>query len=577
MENTMRSPEVFSNIDRMVHAWAGRFNMGISPSALMLAYLDWLVHLGTSPGKQAELLDNMQRNMQRLMLYASHSADPNAEPVIKPLPQDTRFNGAEWQKWPFNLYSQTFLMTEQWWHYATTGIPGVSRHNEDFLYFAARQLLDTASPSNYVATNPEVLKTTMLEGGANLVKGTSNFIEDWQRTLQGQKPAGAEKFKVGKNVAITPGKVIYRNRLIELIQYSPTTPNVYAEPVLIVPACIMKYYILDLSPQNSMVKYLVDNGHTVFLISWKNPEAHDRDLSMEDYRTLGIMAALDVVSAVVPDRKIHALGYCIGGTFLTIAASAMARDGDDRLQSVTLLAAQTDFTEAGELMLFIDEGQVNYLEDIMWNQGYLDIKQMAGAFQLLRSSDLIWSRMINEYLLGHAEQLNDLMAWNTDGTRLPYRMHSEYLRSLFLNNALFEGHFKVGDRPIVLSDIRAPIFAVATSKDHVAPWRSVYKLMLPVDTDVTFVLTSGGHNSGIVSEPGHANRSYQIATRYSTDKYVDPDIWQAVTPVQKGSWWSTWQAWLGAHSSGKVEPPSIGAGGHYPVLADAPGTYVLQQ
>jgi polyhydroxyalkanoate synthase len=395
--------------------------------------------------------------------------------------------------------------------------------------------------------------------------------------MKGQRPVGAEKFLPGKNVAVTPGKVVFRNRLIELIQYSPVTEEVQAEPILIVPAWIMKYYILDLSPENSLVKYLVGQGHTVFMISWKNPGKEDRDLSMEDYRTLGAISALDVISAIIPNRKIHAVGYCIGGTLLTITAAAMARDGDDRLKTVTLFTTQTDFTEAGELMLFIDEDQLEFLENITWSQGYLDTKQMAGAFQLLRSIDLVWSRLTKEYLQGHREELNDLMSWNADGTRLPHRMHSEYMRSLFLHNDLFEGRYRVKDKPISISDIKIPIYVVATVKDHVAPWRSVYKINLMEDTEITFVLAGGGHNAGIVSEPGHANRSYQVSTSKSDEKYVDPDTWLIHTPVTKGSWWDNWVQWMVAHSSGKTQPPRLGGPGYlFAPICDAPGTYVLQ-
>ena len=418
----------------------------------------------------------------------------------------------------------------------------------------------------------------MEQKGKNFVRGIKSFCDDQERTLLGRKPVGAESFPVGKTVALTAGKVIYRNRLIELIQYAPTTDTVEAEPVLIVPAWIMKYYILDLSPQNSLVKYLVEHGHTVFIISWKNPGPEDRDLGLEDYRTLGVMEALDAVTSIVPNRKVHAVGYCIGGTLLTIAAAAMARDDDERLASVTLFAAETDFTEPGELALFIDETEVTFLEDLMWNQGFLSTTQMAGAFQLLRSNDLIWSRMVREYLLGEREEMNDLMAWNADGTRLPYRMHSEYLRQLFLHNDLADGRYQAGGRPIALADIQVPIFVVSTVKDHVAPWRSVYKIQLLADTEVTFVLTTGGHNAGIVSEPGHPNRSYQIASHREGDRHPDPDTWQAATSHIEGSWWSAWQAWLAQHSTGRVAPPKLGTPekGYFP-LVDAPGTYVSQQ
>jgi len=269
------------------------------------------------------------------------------------------------------------------------------------------------------------------------------------------------------------------------------------------------------------------------------------------------------------------VGYCLGGTLLSIAAAAMARDGDQRLASLTTFATQVDFTEAGELMLFIGESEVAYLESMMWEQGYLNGNQMAGAFQILRSNDLIWSRMVHEYLLGQHQPMNDLMAWNADLTRMPYRMHSEYLRQLFLNNDLAKGHYRFNGRPVVINDIRAPIFAVSTVKDHVAPWHSVYKIHLLADADeVTFVLTNGGHNAGIVSEPGHPRRRYQIRTIYEGETYIDPDTWQQTTPTHEGSWWPAWQTWLSERSSDKCTPPSLG-NAKYPALMDAPGSYVL--
>ena len=338
----------------------------------------------------------------------------------------------------------------------------------------------------------------------------------------------------------------------------------------------MKYYILDLSPQNSLVRFLTERGFTVFMISWKNPGPEDRDLRLDDYRTLGVMDALDAVADIVPDQKVHAVGYCLGGTLLSIAAAAMGRDGDGRLKSITLLAAQTDFTEAGELTLFINESQLAFLEDMMWAQGFLDAKQMAGAFQMLRSNDLIWSRVVHEYLMGERSPMIDLMAWNADSTRMPYRMHAEYLRQLFLNNDLAEGRFMVGGRPIALTDIRAPVFAVGTVRDHVAPWRSTYKIHLLTDTDVTYLLTTGGHNAGIVSEPGHGHSSFQVMTK-TDDRYIDPDRYLKEAPRKNGSWWPEWAAWLAKKSGAPVVPPPMGvaAAGHAP-LCDAPGTYVLQ-
>ena len=398
------------------------------------------------------------------------------EPCIEPLPQDHRFVDEAWRKPPFDAIYQGFLLMQQWWHNATTGVHGVTRQHEKIIAFGARQFLDMVSPSNYIATNPEVLERTVREGGMNLVRGAFNFIDDWDRTMGGKRPAGVEQFQVGRDVAITPGKVVYRNRLIELIQYAPATAMVQPEPVLIVPAWIEKYYILDLSPANSLVKYLTEQGHTVFMISWKNPGPDDRDLSMEDYRLLGVMAALDAVSAIVPGQKVHGVGYCIGGTMLAIAAAAMARDGDKRFATTTFFAAQTDFTEAGELMLFIDESQLAFLEDVMWEQGFLDSRQMAGAFQLLRTSDLVWSRAMRDYLLGERQPMTDLMAWNVDATRMPFRMHTEYLRHMFLQNDLAEGRFDAGGRPVALKDLNT----AALRRRHRARSRGAVALGLQV-------------------------------------------------------------------------------------------------
>src|SRR5664280_3649910 len=348
--------------------------------------------------------------------------------------------------------------------------------------------------------------------------------------LSAGKPALDQDFVIGKTVATSRGKVVFQNELIELIQYCPTTDKVHPEPILIVPAWIMKYYILDLSPRNSLVKYLTGEGFTVFMISWRNPGPEDRDISFDDYRRLGLQAALAVIEEIVHGPQIHALGYCLGGTLLSIAAAAMARDGDTRLKSITMLAAQTDFTEAGELTLFINESQVAFLEDMMCERGVLDTTQMAGAFQLLRSNDLIWSKLTRDYRMGERAPPSDLMAWNADATRMPYRMHSEYLRRLFLNNELAEGRYEVAGNSIALADIRAPIFTVGTTRDHVAPWRSTYKINLLTDTDVTYLLTTGGHNAGIVSEPGRDGHSFQVMTEASDARYVDPETYLSEAP-----------------------------------------------
>ncbi len=567
------------SVDRLVQTALGKTTFSISPVSLALAYFDWATHLAMSPGKQAALFEKAARKTARFAVHAMRAlADPAETSCIEPLAQDRRFDHPAWQQLPYRFIYESFLLTQQWWHNATTGVHGVSRHHEQVVSFAARQVLDVVSPANFVATNPEVLAVTIEQGGKNLVQGAVNLIEDWERAVAGRPPVGSETFQPGERVALTPGAVVYRNPLMELIQYKPATSEVHAEPVLIVPAPIMKYYILDLSPQNSLVKYLVDRGHTVFMISWHNPGPDDRDLGMAEYLSLGIMPALEAVKTIVPERKVNAVGYCLGGTLLSIAAAQMGHDKESSLNTVSLLAAQVDFTDGGELMLFIDESQLAYLEDLMWDQGYLDTKQMSGAFQLLRSNDLIWSRSVRDYLLGRRTPMTDLMAWNADATRMPYRTHSEYLRRLFLNNDLVEGRYEVAGRPVALSDIHVPIFAVGTETDHVAPWRSVYKLNLLLDAPVSFVLTSGGHNAGIVSEPGHPRRFYRLSHREGGGRYIDPETWYAATPRVEGSWWPAWADWLESRGAVKKSPPpAMGAAdkGYVP-LGPAPGTYVFE-
>ena len=574
----IRTSEPTEGFDRWLHAQLGRHTAGVSPAALVLAYTDWLAHLALSPAKRVELTQKAWRKAQRLALYLPHALQPAQPPCIEPLPQDKRFDHPGWQSWPFNVMSQCFLLTQQWWHNATTEVRGVSRHHEEVVTFITRQLLDTVSPSNYVPTNPQVLHHTAQTMGMNLASGAVNWWDDWERMQAGRAPAGTEAFRPGSNLAITPGQVVMRNSLVELIQYTPATQQVHPEPVFILPAWIMKYYVLDLQAHNSLVKYLVDQGHTVFCVSWKNPGEPERDYGMEDYLRAGVYDSLAAIEAIVPGRKMHAVGYCLGGSLMAIAAAAMARDSDERLASITLLAAQTDFSEPGEIALFIDDSEVTFLEDIMFDRGYLTRGQMAGAFQLLRSNDLIWSRAVHDYLMGERTPMTDLMAWNADATRMPYRMHSQYLHRLFLRNDLAAARFRVGGKPVALADVQVPMFCLGTETDHVAPWRSVYKIHLLTDTKVTFVLTTGGHNAGVVSPPGHPKRSYRLRTRAENGRYIDPELYLAHTQRRAGSWWPEWHAWLAARSGEPVAPPEMGAAEKdYVTLGPAPGRYVMMR
>ncbi|HEV6968842.1 PHA/PHB synthase family protein, partial [Roseateles sp.] len=546
----MHSPETESpseRLDAQFHAALARWTRSLSVVSPALALADWALHLSLSPGRRMELAALAHEQAMALAAQARDGllgGSAQASDTAGPAKPDRRFAAPEWQQWPFSMLQQAFVMQEAWWREATREVWGVDKHHGDLVAFWARQLLDMGSPANLPWTNPEVLRRTWAEGGLNFARGAQAWADDLQRLLTGAPPTGTEGFAVGRNLAVTPGQVVWRNALMELIQYAPQTPTVHAEPLLIVPAWIMKYYILDLAPGSSLVEYLVQQGHTVFVISWKNPGAEDRDLGMEDYLQLGVAEALQAVNAIVPRRKVHAVGYCLGGTLLAIAAAAMARDGDERLASLTLFAAQTDFSEPGELGLFIDESQLSLLEAQMRQRGYLRADQMAGAFQMLRSYDLLWSRMVQQYLLGERPALNALMAWNADATRMPAHMHGDYLRELFLRNDLAEGRYLVGGHAIALSDLQLPMFVVGTETDHVAPWRSVYKLHHLCPAEIRFVLTSGGHNAGIVSPPGQGHRHYRMATAAPGRPYVAPQDWFEQAPVAEGSWWPAWAAWL---------------------------------
>jgi len=567
-------------VDREFRAMLARMTGGISPQDYGAAWADWWLHFASSPAKQMELSKSAIEKAMDLWLFTTHALQGQPLPPNDPDHKDRRFGADAWQMYPFNVYARAYQNGAKLLGEMVSGIEGVQERNAQLIGFAMQQFAEAVSPANSPATNPEVIQQTLEEKGANLARGWKHFVEDLERTLKGGQPRGAEEYALGERIAATPGKVVYRNELIELIQYSPSTPDVYAEPVLIVPAWIMKYYILDLSARNSLVKWLVDSGHTVFMISWKNPSAQDRDVGMDDYVGKGVYAALDAVATIVPDRGIHTVGYCIGGTLLAIAAAALGRKGDTRIRDVTLFAAQTDFSEPGELALFISPSQLAMLESLMLKEGVLDSARMGGAFALLRAHDLLWQPAVNNYLKGKRDEMIDLMAWNADGTRMPAKMHTQYLYGLYLNDDLAHDRFQVEGETIHLSDIKVPMFVVGTETDHVAPWKSVYKIdRLTGSGEVTFLLTSGGHNAGIVSGPAHPRRHHRVRTRHAGEPRLTAEKWLATTEKVSGSWWPTWGGWLAGHSSpGRVAPPPMGApAAGYAPLADAPGEYVHQR
>ncbi len=569
MKHTTPSPT--PSLDDLVHAQLSKLAMGLSPISLALAYADWAMHLSASPAKQIALMQLAAKLCQDTV-----SQQVNTNPDNTPYAKDVRFDNKAWSNWPYKLLKDNYQANEAWWK-ESLHVTGMSKHHEHLMRFFTRQWLDAVSPSNWAATNPEVLDNITATGGQSLLKGMQQYADDLKKiSAQHFKIDSPEaitsSYEVGKDVAITPGKVVYKNNLIELIQYTPTTSKVHPEPLLIVPSCIMKYYILDLSPHNSMVKYLVSEGFTVFMVSWRNPDSKDRDLGMHDYIQMGLFDAIKAVQSLSTTHRLHAMGYCLGGTFLSIAASVLGRENKKSpLASVTLLAAQTDFSEPGELGVFIDDDQLLTLREEMAKTGYLSGKQMAGSFQFLNSRDLIWSRNTQRYLLGREEIGNDMVSWNKDTTRLPARMHTEYLDSLFLNNSLSEGHYRVDGKAVDLMDIQQPLMVVGTTRDHISPWKSVYKIHASTDTETTFILAAGGHNAGIISEPGHPHRSYQINSMPKGHGWVDSDEWQTKTPIHEGSWWPAWCTWLKQKSSTPMKAKGIANAAS---LQNAPGSYV---
>ncbi len=565
-------------LDRLVHASAAPLTAGLSPVSLALAGADWAWHLAVSPGRQLDLAA-LAVGLAALTWTETASGDDNVP--TGEADDDPRFRHQAWAAWPFNLLRTGFRNSEAFWREAAQ-VPGMTAHHAEMTTFFAKQFLGMAGPANWLPTNPVVLRDAIDSGGAHLLQGTMHWLRDATGLPDPAVPDLAQRFQVGQDVAVTPGQVVMRNHLVELIRYTPQTALVHPEPLLILPSWIMKYYILDLSPHNSLVRYLVQQGHTVYMLSWRNPDASDHDLTMDDYLRLGVLESLRTLGRLHgADQPVHAMGYCLGGTLLAIAAAALARSGGvadaeglPPLKSLSLLAAQTDFSEPGELGLFIDESQIGFLDDITRGPGYLSGGQMAGSFQFLHSRDLVWTRRMREYLMGEREQRSDLMAWNADTTRMPARMHHEYLTALYLHNALATSSYRVDGRAVSLADLRLPVFLVGTERDHISPWRSVYKLHHLCDAEISFVLTRGGHNAGIISEPGHPGRGYRMDCRPAQGPWMQSEQWARQAPEHPGSWWSAWHDWLAARSAPPQPVQAVPAGA---VLGEAPGEYVRQR
>ncbi len=496
-----------------------------------------------------------------------------ADPVIAPSKEDRRFKDSAWNESTlFDFIKQSYLLTARWMQSTVREVDGLDEKTQRKLDFYTRQFVDAMAPSNFVMTNPEVLKATLETGGENLVKGLENLLRDLERG-KGQLAISMtdySKFEVGKNIAVTPGKVVYQNDLMQLIQYSPTTEEQFKRPLLIIPPWINKFYILDLRPQNSLVKWLTDQGHTVFIVSWVNPDESLADKTWEDYMDLGPLAAFDAMEKATGEKEFNVIGYCIGGTLLASTLAWMAVKGDDRVKSAMYLVTLVDFQEPGELSVFIDEEQLAALEQKMSSQGYLNGQTMATTFNMLRANDLIWSFVVNNYLLGKDPFPFDLLYWNSDSTRMPAAMHSFYLRNMYQRNLLSKpGGLTLKGVPIDLTNIAVPTFMLSTREDHITPWKSTYAATQLYNGPVKFVLAASGHIAGVVNPPSAEKYSHFLNS--STPK--NPEQWLEKAKQVPGSWWPEYQKWVSKFTGGKVPAREPGKGG-LPALEEAPGSYV---
>jgi polyhydroxyalkanoate synthase len=497
-------------------------------------------------------------------------------PVITPAANDKRFADPEWSSNQFfDFLKQSYLLTSRWAAQMVSEAADLDPHTKQKAEFYMRQIANALSPSNFVLTNPELLRETLTSNAENLVRGMHMLADDIAAGGGDLKirQSDSSMFEVGRNLAVTPGKVIFQNEIMQLIQYAPSTEKVLQKPLLIVPPWINKYYVLDLTPEKSFIKWCVDQGITVFCISWVNPDAHLAQKSWEEYIREGPLAALDAIKQATGEEKVHTVGYCVGGTMLAVALAAMAARGDERIVSATMFAAQVDFTYAGDLKVFVDEEQVELVEQRMAERGYLEGKSMVTVFNILRSNELIWPYIINNYVKGKAPFPFDLLYWNSDATRLPAANHSFYLRNCYLDNKLTSGGMKIGDTPIDLKSIKVPIYNLATREDHIAPAKSVLLGSKFFGGPVKYVLSGSGHIAGVVNPPDKKKYQYWTGAR---PRSANLDGWLAKATEHPGSWWPDWLAWLKAQDPTEV-PARVPGDGKLKPIEDAPGSYVRMQ
>ncbi|WP_373089956.1 PHA/PHB synthase family protein [Sneathiella sp.] len=551
-------------------------NQDPDPFNIGKAFTDMTTKMMANPGKVMEAQATLWKNYLDLWQNtALRASGKETEPMVKPEPGDKRFKSEEWsQNQIFDYIKQSYLLTANWIQDTVADVDGLDATERKKTEFYTKLYTDALSPTNFFWSNPDVLKKTLDSKGENLVHGLENMLDDLKRGKGQLMPKMTDEtaFEVGKNVAVTPGKVVFENDLMQLLQYNPTTETVYKKPLLITPPWINKFYILDLKSENSFIKWCVEQGYTVFVISWVNPDETHREKTFESYMSEGILAALDAIETTTGEKEVTAIGYCIGGTLMATTLSYLAAIGEKRITACTFFATQLDFEDAGDLLLFTDEEQIQMIERKMEEAGFLEGRSMAATFNMLRSNDLIWSFMINNYLLGKAPFPFDLLYWNSDATNMPPKMHSFYLRNMYQKNLVSKpGALTLGGHPVDLTTVTIPVFIQASKEDHIAPFKSVFKNTKLFGGPAEFMLAGSGHIAGVINHPDAGK--YQYWTNAKKKKYATGEDWLAEATEHPGSWWPHWNKWLSKKSGAKV-PARDPSKGKLKPIEDAPGRYV---
>ncbi len=571
MDTLLRNQEAFA---KLMSAPQETITSMLDPFNIAASFTEGARQLASNPAKLMQAnMDLWQQHLQLWQHTAERMLGKSTSPAVEPDKGDRRFKSKAWtENELFSVIMQSYLITSRWLTKTMSNIDNLSEEDAHKLRFHTKLLADALAPSNFLFTNPEVIQETFQSGGQNLIRGMENLQRDLEAGNGQLKITMVDEstYELGKNIATAPGKVVFQNDILQLIQYAPTTAEVYRRPLLIFPPWINKFYILDLQPENSFIRWAVDKGYTVFVVSWANPDTALSRKTMDDYLSEGILQSLDAVESATGEREVTTIGYCIGGTLLGAALAYMAAKGDDRIKAVTFFAAQMDFSEAGDLRVFIDETQLARLDEQMEETGYLDGDTMYSAFNLLRSNDLIWSFYVNNYLLGKEPLQFDLLYWNADTTRMPHALHMFYLREMYLNNNLAKPNgISLCGVPIDLGKVTVPIYLQSAREDHIAPYVSVFKARKLFSGPVRFCLAGSGHIAGVINPPCANKYNYWM----NEDQPDDLDEWLANAESHPGSWWNDWDQWLQQYSGELVAAREPGSG-DLPALEDAPGSYV---